>query len=318
MRAPSRHGLGPRLVFLSMRTALLALALLIAPAFSSAQDAELFERRCRDGDLPSCNLAGLMHQTGAGVDVDLALAMDYYRLSCAGGDATGCTSIGLLYESGSGVEMDREIAAGQYRLACERGGGFGCDLLTAIAHEGPITAPRPFAQSGRVLDARTGSVLSDALVDVPRLSLQVLSDERGRVDLGRITESTYELRAEALGYESVSGILNVPGYAEFVLMLHRADYLERGEPGSIAGMVVGRDGDGVSGVEVRVVDRGDASVVTDARGRYALTGLGTGLVRVRFTAPEREPREHLVIVQPGRTSRIDGTVSGEGLTLERP
>lgn len=304
--------------FRSMRTAVGAFVLLVAPALATAQDAELFERRCREGDLASCNVAGLMHQAGAGVDADLALAMDYYRLACAGGDATGCTSIGLLYQNGRGVDTDEELAAGQYRLACERGDAFGCDLLTALEQEGPITAPRPFTQSGRVLDAETGEAMTDVLVDVPRLSLQALADERGGVDLGRIPEGTYEIRAEALGYEAVSGILNVPGYAQFVLMLHRAGYLEERQPGRVGGLITSRSRDGIAGVEVRVVDGGDASTTTDGEGRFALAGVEPGLARVRFSTPDREPRELLVVVQPGRTARIDGTDSPDGLVLERP
>ena len=300
-----------------MRTALLAVILLTAPCVAASQDTDLFVQRCRAGDLPACNVAGLVFQTGSGEDEDLARAMDLYRLACSGGDATGCTSIGLMYANGRGVERDRGTAAEQYRLACDQNDRFACDLFDAINAEGPITERRPFFKQGRVLDADSGEGLSDVLVDVPELGLQLLSDEAGRVELGRIPEGTYRLGAELLGYEPVNGVLNVPGYAEFVLLLERIPSLERDQLGQVVGIVANPRRRGLPGVTVEIVRPEGGSTTTNPEGRFALPAGRPGLWTVRFTATGGSTVETQVVVQPGRAARVDATVSDEGIRISR-
>lgn len=297
--------------------AALAAPFLAAPSPATAQDTDLFVDRCRAGELPACNVAGLVFQTGAGEDADLTRAMDLYRLACSGGDATGCTSIGLMYASGRGVERDRDTAAEQYRLACDRGDLLACDLLDALDAEGPITERRPFFKQGRVLDADDGAVLEGVLVDVPDLGLQLLSDEDGRVELGRIPEGTYRLGAEVLGYEPVNGVLNVPGYAEFVLLLERIPSLETNRPGQVVGVVSDPRRRGLPGVTVEVVGSDDARAATSVEGRFALPAGRPGLWTIRFTADDGSTVETRVVVQPGRAARVDATVSEEGIRISR-
>jgi hypothetical protein len=301
-----------------MRTIVLGLALLASPIPARAQNVELFVDRCRAGEVPSCNVAGLIYQTGAGEDADLSRAMDLYRLACAGGDPTGCTSIGLMYQNGRGVERDPSVAADQYRLACDAGGRFACDLLEALEADGPITERRPFFKAGRVLRDGTGEVLEGVLVSVPQLDLQLLSDERGRVELGRIPEGTYGVDAELVGYEPVSGVLNVPGYAEFVLLLEPIDGLEARRRGQVTGVVTDERRSGLPGVTVSVVEREALRGSTDSEGQFVLPAMAPGLWTIRFTSGEGASEETKIVVQPGRPTRIQATVTAEGMRFERP
>jgi hypothetical protein len=303
-----------------MRTALLTLILATSIVGRvSAQDVEDFERRCRMGDLPSCNIAGLIYETGSGEDVDVARAMDFYRLACVGRDAAGCAAIGLLYQSGRGVERDAEVAADQYRLGCDRGGRFACDLLAALEHEGPITEPRPFFKTGRVLHASSGQALPGALVSIPRLGIHPLTDEGGRVDLGQVLEGTYRLFTEALGYEPIEGSLNVPGYAEFIVMVDRIPGLEVNQRGRVGGVVLDARGSAVGGVDVTVVwEERTAQTSTDATGRFVVGNVEPGIVEVRFSYGGREDGQVLRVVQPGRTTRFDATLREDRIEIEWP
>lgn len=301
-----------------MRTLALTLILLVSPCLASTQDLDLFTRRCRAGELPSCNVAGLMLETGAAGDPDLARALDLYRLACAGGDAVGCTAVGLLYQKGRGVERDRDVAASQYRMACDGGGRMACDLLSDLEAEGPVRERRPFYTGGRVFDNDTGEPLEGVLVDLSTLGLQELSGTDGAVALGRVPEGTYELRAEVLGYEAVAGVLNVPGYSEFVLLLDRIDGLEARRPGRLWGTVTDARGRGVRDASVVIVGREETRASTGPQGRFAFPGLEAGLVEMRVTAPGGDEASKLLVVQPGRTARVDARLTEDGIELERP
>lgn len=301
-----------------MRLVALVLIFLLGPSTLSAQDLERFTERCRGGEVPACNVAGLMLETGAAGGADLARALDLYRLACAGGSVQGCTSVGLLYQKGLGVERDREVAAGQYRVACDAGGLLACDLLADLRAEGPVTERRHFHESGRVLDDDAGEPLGGVLVDVERLGLHVLSDATGSVTLGRVPEGTYELRAELVGYEPVAGVLNVPGYSEFVLLLDRIDGLDRRRRGRLWGTVSDGRGRGVGDATVAVVGHDGARVRTDARGRFALSDLEPGLVEVRISVPDGVVGTVRLVVQPGRTAQVHATLRDGELEVERP
>jgi hypothetical protein len=292
-----------------MRGVLLALILLAAAGPSAAQDADTFEAACSFGDFAACNVLGLMYETGAGVDQDLQRASAIYGRLCDAGDSAGCTALGLLMAHGFGMPKDRLGAASLYRTACEAADEFGCDLLAALEWEGPITAPQSFFKWGRVLDARSGALLAGALVRVPRLGIQGLTDAQGRVSLGRVEEGYHELRVDAVGYEPVIGTVIVPGYSEFFVLL---DPMDRGPPaaaGEIAGLVADALGQAMSDVEVRVAGHEGLRTLTDPMGYFFLGDVPIGLATLEFSRVGYATRETMLIVQSGARARVDAVLS---------
>lgn len=291
--------------------------LFVLPAPASAQDADVFRNRCGVGDLPACDILGLMYETGEGAGRSADRAIEAYRRACEGGEAAGCTSIGLLYDNGTIVDEDDDVAREWYRRACDQSELFACDLLVAIDHEGPIQEARPFFKVGRVGDANSGDMLADALVEVPRLGIQAVSDGQGRVTLERIPEGTYDLRAEVLGYEPVRGVLHVPGYAEFVTLLQPLEWHgPAGEAGRIAGAVRDSADVPLPDVEVSVVGRPRVRTLTDRDGNFLLTGVAPGLAVVRFSLLGFATRETKLIVQPGASARVVAAMATDPIELD--
>ena len=300
-----------------MRTPLVAVAVLLSmPTPGVAQDADLFASRCGVGDVIACNVVGLMYETAEGASRNVDRALVAYEKACDGGAATGCTSIGLLYDNGTVVAEDDDAAREWYRRACGLSEGMACDLLVAMDHEGPILEPRPFFKSGHVGDVESGNMLSDALVEIQRLGIQAVSDAQGRVAFGRIREGTYEIRAEVLGYEPVRGIMHVPGYAEFMVLLQPLLLKGSTDPGRIAGSVRDSTGVGLADVEVSVVGRPSARALSNADGNFLISSVAPGLVEVRFSLLGFATRQTKLVVQPGAGARVVASMSTDPIDLE--
>ena len=176
-----------------------------------------------------------------------------------------------------------------------------------------------FPRSGQVADAETRVALSGAIVELPELGIRVISDELGRVDLGRLPAGRHRLTAERVGYDGIIlGELPVPWNEDFLILLDRDPTYDPQAPGRIAGRVIeeGRKNRGVSNVEVTVLSPARAGTVTDGRGRFNLTDLEPGLVQVQFTHLSYAPRTTTLIVQAGRTVEINASISARAIELE--
>ena len=175
-----------------------------------------------------------------------------------------------------------------------------------------------FPRSGQVADAETRAPLSGAIVELPELGVRVISDELGRVDLGRLPTGRYRLTAERVGYDGiVLGELPVPWDEDFLILLDRDPTSDPLAPGRIVGRVTeeGRNR-GVSDVEVTVLSPARAGTVTDGRGRFDLRDLEPGLMEVRFTHLGYASRTTTLILQAGRTVEINASMSAQPIELE--
>ena len=176
-----------------------------------------------------------------------------------------------------------------------------------------------FPRSGRVADAQTWAPLSGAIVELPELGIRMISDDSGRVDLGRLPTGRYRLIAERVGYHRIlEAELPVPWNEDFLILLDRDPSYDPLAQGRIVGQVreEGRRNRGVSDVEVTVLSPGRAGTVTDGRGRFDLTDVEPGLVEVRFTRLGYAPRTTTLIVQPGGTVEINASMSTQPIELE--
>jgi hypothetical protein len=175
-----------------------------------------------------------------------------------------------------------------------------------------------FPRSGQVADAETRAPLSGAIVELPELGIRVISDELGRVDLGRLPTGRHRLTAERVGYDGIIlGELPVPWNEDFLILLDRDPTHDPRTPGHIVGRVTeeGRNR-GVSDVEVTVLSPARAGTVTDGRGRFDLGDLEPGLLEVQFTHLSYASRATTLIVQAGRTVEINASMSAQPIELE--
>ena len=175
-----------------------------------------------------------------------------------------------------------------------------------------------FPRSGQVADAETRTPLSGVIVELPELGIRVISNELGRVDLGRLPTGRHRLTAARVGYDGIGvGELPVPWDEDFLILLDRDPTYDPLVPGRIVGRVTeeGRDR-GVSDVEVTVLSPARAGTVTDGRGRFDLRDLEPGLIEVQFTHLGYASRTTTLIVQPGRTVEINASMSAQPIELE--
>jgi len=176
-----------------------------------------------------------------------------------------------------------------------------------------------FPRSGQVADAATRAPLSGVIVEVPELGIRVISDDSGRVDLGRLPNGRFRLTTEVFGYDNIrEGELPVPWDEDFLILLDRDPTADPSAPGRIVGRIMeeGRRNRGVSNVEVTLLGASHVGTVTDGRGRFELRDLDPGLVEVRFTHLSYAPRTTTVVVQPGGTVEISATMSTRPIELE--
>lgn len=299
------------------KAGLLAIAWLCLPGTAEGQLTErLYQDACDSGDTNACIVFGLMSELGNGVERDPVRARNLYRRACEGGDLVGCTDFGLMLEEGRGGPRDTAEARGRYEVACEGDEPLACSLLATLDEMAADDGETTYLKRGRSADAATGTPLSNTLIELPELDAHAVSDGRGLVALGPLPQGTYRLTAKRLGYLDLEGELQVPGSAEFVVLLDRADEPDPEAPGSIFGRVTDARSGAISDVEVSIVGQERIRTLSDDRGRFGLTGIEPGLIRVRVTRLGYAPRTATLVVQPGRTADLAAVLEPEAFELE--
>jgi hypothetical protein len=241
-----------------------------------------------------------------------------HRVACDGGELASCTLLGLIYESGASGERDLDRALDLYGRACARGVEPACARLRlasrSVIHPPPAD---PFVRVGRIADAETGAPVPEAVVDVPALGIRALSDEAGRVDLGRLPSGRYRIVVRRLGYESVEGTLPVPWSTEFLTLMPPSAAAEDAAFGRIFGRVTDlATGEPLADVEVVLVRGTEARTLSNASGRFGFAGLEPGAVEVRLTRLGYETRTTTVTIERGRTVEIHAALSSHPIELE--
>ncbi len=263
---------------------LLTAALVVLPAVGRGQDVASERRRaCDAGALLSCNLLGLLHETGAAGTRDVARAEELYRRVCDAGVAAGCVRLQLLRDVGS---------------------------VSALGDG--------FVRVGRVAESGTGEPIGGALVSLPEAGVSVLSDEAGRVELGRLERGSHRIATQRPGYAGLVGELPVPWDGEFLILMDRVAEEEEPDLGRIFGRVTDETGlEGLADVEVTIVAGSRTErTLSGPRGRFSVAGLERGRAEVRFARLGYEPRETTVMIEPGRTVEVVAALSLQPVELE--
>jgi len=75
------------------------------------RSAELLERGCGHGNVPSCQLLSTYFITGKpGLEKDMKRAFGYAEKACDGGHMAACANLGRMYRLGDGVETNLDLA----------------------------------------------------------------------------------------------------------------------------------------------------------------------------------------------------------------
>lgn len=73
--------------------------------------AELLERGCHAGNVPSCQLLSTYFISGKpGVEKDMRRAFANAQKACDGGHMIACANLSRMYKLGDGCEADKELA----------------------------------------------------------------------------------------------------------------------------------------------------------------------------------------------------------------
>lgn len=245
-------------------------------------------------------------------------AQSVHREACDGGELLSCNVLGLMYETGAGGIRDLARAVSLYQRACDRGVIAGCTRLELMRRSGAdVALTDGFLRFGRVADAETGEPISEAIVDLPELGLRAISDETGRVELGRLPAGQHRIVAQRAAYEKLAGELPVPWNTEFLILLEPTALADPLALGRVFGRVTeaGRI-DGLSDVDITVLSPTPVRTLSDPQGRFTLTGLEPGSVEVRFTRLGYAPRTTRLTVPPGRTVEVYLSMSAQPIELE--
>ena len=273
MRCPS---------FSKVRMVVVAFLALLASPLAGQDTQEERQRQCDSGDLPSCNVLGLMYETGAGGTRDLARAISLYQRACDRGVTAGCTRLQLVRERGPDV--------------------------------GPADE---FLRVGWVADAETGEPIPEAIVDLPGIRLRAISDEAGRVELGRLRRGRYRIVTQRAGYQILAGELPVPWDTEFLVLLDRMALDDPRTLGRIFGRVTEEGSrDGLSDVDITILSPTSFRTLSDPRGRFTLTGLEPGPVELRFQRLGYAPLTTTLTVPAGKTVEVYVSMSFRPIELE--
>jgi hypothetical protein len=292
--------------------------LLVLPVCVRAQDAApaRFLTACDAGDGSACVVLGLMYERGASVPRNAPRAVTLYQRACELGELRGCVNLGVLLEAGIGADTNVDRARELFTLACDGGQQTACDLRAAL-DRGTANGPATYFKTGRVTDAAGGAPLPGALVQLPGLGIRVVSDDEGRVSLGRIPTGQHGIMVERFGYEPVSGDIDVPGNAEFVVMMPAAQVSDPFELGRIVGRVSDADGgNGLSSVDVSITGEPSARAVSNVEGRFELRNVTPGLVEVQLSSIGYATRTTVVVLQPGASVELAATMSQQAIELE--
>jgi protocatechuate 3,4-dioxygenase beta subunit len=220
---------------------------------------------------------------------------------------------------GDGSFAFRDLTPRAYRVAARAGdasaGPVALQLTTTT--EAVILRMRPSARIAVAVRAEDGKPIAGALIELRDLaSLTAVSDDHGTATLRGVGAGRHTVKVSAEGYASM--FVDTASSGERSYETHLDVTLRAGA--AIAGVVVGPSGP-IEGAKVlpeslsRLGDSFDArldAVLTDAKGRWRLTGLPRETMRVRAYHSEFAPAASPPILLAETPSR-----EGVTITLDR-
>ncbi len=241
-----------------------------------------------------------------------------HQNACDQGDLRSCSVLGLIYETGAAGVRDLGRATGLYERACAREVEAACHRLELLREAGPTPVPEgEFFRTGHVADADSGAPIAQVLVELPRLGIRRMSDERGYVDLGELPRGAHRIVARRLGFESVEGVLPVPWSTDFLLLMNQDEVDESPALGGVFGQVTdAATGAPLANVDVVLLAPNPVRTITNGQGRFGFGGVTPGAAEVRLSLIGYDERRRELDIQAGRTVEVYATLSARAIELE--
>ncbi|MGE0158142.1 MAG: carboxypeptidase regulatory-like domain-containing protein [Gemmatimonadales bacterium] len=240
------------------------------------------------------------------------------RRSCESGEIATCTVLGLIYETGAAGERDVARALELYQRACDAGRAEGCTRVAlAQTTAGDTIRADTSMRWGHIADAETGAPIGEAVVEIPSLGIRVLADEAGRVALGPLPRGRHEVFAGRLGYVRLSGVLPVPYDTDFLMLLESNVMSEEGTVGRIVGRVVDEaTGQGMPNVDITLGGEEPRNYVSGSDGRFAIPGIDPGSFDLTFEHIGYGTRTTSVAVAAGVVVEVRASLSMQPIELD--
>jgi 5-hydroxyisourate hydrolase-like protein (transthyretin family) len=187
-------------------------------------------------------------------------------------------------------------------------------LLLAVLPQ-MASAQEGFTVTGKVLDTGTNEPLQYAVVGIPELEIWDLTDENGEYVLEGVQQGQYRFLVLRRGYYMVdeSVYIDRSGGIGVTLAEQRPDR-ELG-PGRLVGVVLDHEsGNPVADVEI-LVEPTDQSDRTDANGRFDISDISAGALRLTFRRIGYEPRVDTLAAFPGVTLNVEVQMAARAIEL---
>ena len=194
----------------------------------------------------------------------------------------------------------------------------GLLLLVPSSPVSPQEYPVPsrIAVTGLVLDLSTGRPLPNAVILIPELGVQAISDSNGQFHLPDLEPGVFRMTLSCLGYRELEGDFSVLRSGSFQIALSRIELDPDAEPGRIVGRVMAReDNELIPDAEVSLTDLG-LRRTTNQRGWFEFQSIPPGIHVLKTTYLGRGTREDSVFLDQKQVLEVDLHLAVEPIALE--
>lgn len=194
----------------------------------------------------------------------------------------------------------------------------GLLLLVPPSEVSPQELPVPtrITVTGQVVDLSTGRPLPNAVIRIPELGVQAISDSGGLFQLGDVEPGVFKMTIRCLGYQDLAGDLSVVREGSFQVGLSPVEMDPDAEPGRIVGRVMAReDSDPIPDAEVSLLDLG-LRKTANQNGWFEFPEVPPGIHVLRTTFLGRETREDSVFLNQHQVLEVDLHLGVEPIPLE--
>jgi hypothetical protein len=177
------------------------------------------------------------------------------------------------------------------------------------------TAQEGFTVTGKVLDTDTNEPLQYAVVGIPELEIWDLTDENGEYVLEGVRQGQFRFLVLRRGYYMVDESVYIDRSGEIGVTLAQQRPDKELGPGRLVGVVIDHDSrEPVEDVEI-IVEPTDQSDRTDANGRFDLSDISAGALRLTFRRIGYEPRVDTLAAFPGVTLNVEVEMAARAIEL---
>jgi hypothetical protein len=192
--------------------------------------------------------------------------------------------------------------------------GTGLALLLGAVSQ-TAGAQEVFTVTGKVLDTGTNEPLQYAVVGIPELEIWDLTDQNGEYVLEGVQQGQYRFLVLRRGYYMVDESVYIDRSGEIGVTLAEQRPEKTLGPGRLVGVVIDHDSrEPVEDVEI-VVEPTEQSDRTDASGRFDISGISAGALRLTFRRIGYEPRVDTLAAFPGVTLNVGVEMAARAIEL---